>query len=83
MPTTVASGSGEPPERGDYDADQTLPRSGLLELLRAADAREAASCFAGSSRASGTEALVADPMVGDAAKDHVVVRGLRCARATR
>ena len=31
MQTTAASGSGEPPESGDYDEARTLPRSGLLE----------------------------------------------------
>jgi hypothetical protein len=37
MPTAAASGSGEPPERSDYDAQRTLPRSGLLEPSHAAD----------------------------------------------
>ena len=31
MPTSTASGSGEPPGRNDYDANWVLPRSGLLE----------------------------------------------------
>jgi hypothetical protein len=34
MRTTAASGAGEPPEREDYDAPRTLPRSGLLEPIR-------------------------------------------------
>ena len=38
MSTTAASGSGEPPAGRDYGADKNLPRSGLLELRRAADA---------------------------------------------
>jgi hypothetical protein len=41
MPTATASGSGEPPERSDYDAHRTLPRSGLLELCIAAEQRPA------------------------------------------
>jgi hypothetical protein len=48
MPALAASGSGEPPQRSDYCGEKTLPRSGLLEPLRAADAREAVSCFASS-----------------------------------
>jgi hypothetical protein len=46
MPTVAASGSGEPLECNDYSDGATLPRSGLLELLPAADAREAVSFFA-------------------------------------
>ena len=37
MQTTAASGSGEPLERSDYCGEETLPRSGLLELGCAAD----------------------------------------------
>jgi hypothetical protein len=38
MSTTAASGSGEPPAGRDYGGDKILPRSGLLEPQRAADA---------------------------------------------
>jgi hypothetical protein len=42
MPTAAASGSGEPPEQSDYCGKETLPRSGLLEPLIAADRPQAA-----------------------------------------
>jgi hypothetical protein len=42
MPTVVASGSGEPPEEGDYCGKETLPRSGLLEPRVPADRPQAA-----------------------------------------
>ncbi len=37
MPKPAARGSGEPLETSHYCAEETLPRSGLLELLHAAD----------------------------------------------
>jgi hypothetical protein len=40
MPTAAASGSGEPPEPSNYDAQRTLPRSGLLEHRVAADPQQ-------------------------------------------
>jgi hypothetical protein len=39
MPTSAASGSGEPPAGKDYGSEKTLPRSGLLERARGADGR--------------------------------------------
>ena len=38
MPTSAASGSGEPPTTSDYCGKDTLPRSGLLEPGVEADA---------------------------------------------
>lgn len=47
MPTTAASGSGEPLERTDYHGEKTLPRSGLLEPANAADGPAASLRAAG------------------------------------
>ena len=57
-----------------FDTDPSQRR--FAPLFRAGQAKRSASCgSAGSRRVAGMQAIVADPVVADAAKDPVVVRG--------
>ena len=61
--------------------ERTVQQRRFACCCPAAHCERSASCGgAGSRRVSGTQALVADPVVADAAKGPILVRGLRAAK---
>jgi hypothetical protein len=85
MPTAAASGSGEPPERSDYGAQRTLPRSGLLEHAIVGEPQQRrCRCFdslnGGVGRLHGAcGQCTAGTVVGRCCTNHRLVPGLSVA----